>query len=125
MVQPMVYGRLLRVDPIVTIVSALAGAALLGILGALLAIPVAGAVQILLNDWSAHRGANILCDRGRDRFGNAVIWPLAQAVSEPRCAGAMLAIQPVAKGEARVLRRKDRGRHKGSASPRPTDPVTR
>jgi hypothetical protein len=42
--------------PIVTIVSVLAGAALLGILGALLAIPVAAAVQIMLKDWWAHRG---------------------------------------------------------------------
>ena len=52
----MVYGRSLRVNPIVTIVSVLAGAAPLGILGVLLAIPVAAAVQILLKDWSALRG---------------------------------------------------------------------
>jgi predicted PurR-regulated permease PerM len=55
-VQPMVYGRSLRVNPIVTIVSVLAGAALLGILDALLAIPVAAAIQILLKDQWAHRG---------------------------------------------------------------------
>jgi predicted PurR-regulated permease PerM len=55
-VQPMVYGRSLRVNPIVTIVSVLAGAALLGILGALLAIPVAAAIQIVLKDWWANRG---------------------------------------------------------------------
>jgi predicted PurR-regulated permease PerM len=35
------------VNPIVTIVSVLAGAALLGIFGALLAIPVAAALQSL------------------------------------------------------------------------------
>ena len=55
-VQPLVYGRSLRVNPIVTIVSVLAGAALLGILGALLAIPIAAAIQILLKDWWANRG---------------------------------------------------------------------
>jgi hypothetical protein len=44
------------VYPIVTIVSVLAGAALLGILGALLAIPVAAAFQILLKGRWAHRG---------------------------------------------------------------------
>ena len=54
-VQPLVYGRSLRVDPIVTIVSVLAGAALLGILGALLAIPIAAAIQIVLKDWWANR----------------------------------------------------------------------
>jgi predicted PurR-regulated permease PerM len=55
-VQPLVYGRSLRVNPLVTIVSVLAGAALLGILGALLAIPIAAAIQIVLKDWWANRG---------------------------------------------------------------------
>jgi predicted PurR-regulated permease PerM len=54
-VQPAVYGKALRVNPIVTIVSVLAGASLLGILGALLAIPTAAAIQIVLRDWWAHR----------------------------------------------------------------------
>jgi predicted PurR-regulated permease PerM len=54
-VQPLVYGKALRVNPIVTIVSVLAGASLLGILGALLAIPTAAAIQIVLRDWWAHR----------------------------------------------------------------------
>jgi predicted PurR-regulated permease PerM len=57
-VQPLVYGRSLRVNPIVTIVSVLAGAALLGILGALLAIPIAAAIQIVLKDWWDNRGRN-------------------------------------------------------------------
>jgi len=57
-VQPLVYGRSLRVNPIVTIVSVLAGAALLGILGALLAIPIAAAIQILLKAWWANRGTD-------------------------------------------------------------------
>lgn len=54
-VQPLVYGRSLKVNPIVTIVSILAGAALLGILGALLAIPIAAAVQIVLREWWSNR----------------------------------------------------------------------
>jgi predicted PurR-regulated permease PerM len=54
-IQPLVYGRTLRVNPIVTIVSVLAGAALLGILGALLAIPTAAAIQIILREWWANR----------------------------------------------------------------------
>jgi len=53
-IQPLLYGRTLRVNPIVTIVSVLAGAALLGILGALLAIPTAAAIQIVLRDWWAN-----------------------------------------------------------------------
>jgi predicted PurR-regulated permease PerM len=54
-VQPAVYGRALNVNPIVTILSVLAGASLLGILGALLAIPTAAAVQIVLSDWWSER----------------------------------------------------------------------
>jgi len=54
-IQPLVYGRTLRVNPIVTIVSVLAGAALLGILGALLAIPTAAAIQIVLREWWTNR----------------------------------------------------------------------
>jgi predicted PurR-regulated permease PerM len=55
--QPLVYGRALDIDPLVTIVAVLACASLLGILGALLAIPVAAAIQILLRGWSSHRPA--------------------------------------------------------------------
>jgi len=55
-VQPLVYRKALRVNPIVTIISVLAGATLLGILGALLAIPTAAAIQIILRDWWANRG---------------------------------------------------------------------
>jgi predicted PurR-regulated permease PerM len=58
-VQPFVYGRTLQVNPIVTIVSVLAGASLLGILGALLAIPTAAAIQIILRDWWSHRPASV------------------------------------------------------------------
>jgi len=54
-VQPLVYGKTLKVNPIVTIVAVLAGASLLGILGALLAIPTAAGIQIVLRDWWSHR----------------------------------------------------------------------
>ncbi|HEY2654402.1 MAG TPA: AI-2E family transporter [Solirubrobacteraceae bacterium] len=54
-IQPLVYGRALRVNPIVVIVSVLVGASLLGILGALLAIPTAAAIQIVLREWWANR----------------------------------------------------------------------
>jgi predicted PurR-regulated permease PerM len=58
-VQPVVYGRALDVDPIVTILAVLAGSALLGILGALLAIAIAAAIQIIMRDWWANRGAAV------------------------------------------------------------------
>jgi predicted PurR-regulated permease PerM len=61
-IQPVVYGRALKVNPIVTILSVLVGASLLGILGALLAIPIAAAIQILLRDWWTHRPAAEVTD---------------------------------------------------------------
>jgi predicted PurR-regulated permease PerM len=50
-IQPIVYRRTVDVAPLLVIVSILAGASLLGILGALVAIPVAAAVQIVLRDF--------------------------------------------------------------------------
>jgi predicted PurR-regulated permease PerM len=53
---PVVYRRTVEVNGLVTIVAVLIGATLLGILGALLAIPVAGAAQIVLGElWQARR----------------------------------------------------------------------
>jgi predicted PurR-regulated permease PerM len=54
-VQPVVYGRALHVNPIVTILAVLMGAELLGILGALIAIPTAAAIQIVLSSWWSSR----------------------------------------------------------------------
>lgn len=45
--QPAVYGRTIRINPFVVLVSVLVGVELAGFLGALFAIPVAGAIQIL------------------------------------------------------------------------------
>jgi predicted PurR-regulated permease PerM len=59
-VQPLVYKRAVQVNPLVTIVAVLVGAALLGVLGALLAIPVAAAIEIVMRDWwSAREGAGV------------------------------------------------------------------
>jgi predicted PurR-regulated permease PerM len=49
--QPVVYGRTVQLSPLTVLISVLIGAELAGILGALAAIPVAGAIQVLLVDW--------------------------------------------------------------------------
>lgn len=49
-VVPRVMLKTIAVPPVVTIVAALIGASLLGILGALLAIPIAAAVQLILSE---------------------------------------------------------------------------
>ncbi len=48
---PYVYKRTLKLHPLLAIVSVLAGASLLGILGALLAIPIAAMIQILMREY--------------------------------------------------------------------------
>jgi predicted PurR-regulated permease PerM len=55
--QPVVYSRTVQLSPLVVLVAVLVGAKLAGILGALGAIPVAGAIQVLLIDWNQHRRA--------------------------------------------------------------------
>jgi predicted PurR-regulated permease PerM len=51
LIQPQVYRRTVQLHPLVVIVAVLIGAALSGVLGALVAIPIAGALQILARDW--------------------------------------------------------------------------
>jgi predicted PurR-regulated permease PerM len=48
---PFVYKRTVQMRPVIVIISVFAGASLLGILGALLAIPVAAMIQLLIVDW--------------------------------------------------------------------------
>jgi predicted PurR-regulated permease PerM len=47
---PRVMKRTVDVSPLVTVLAALLGGALLGIVGALLAIPVAAAIQLILRE---------------------------------------------------------------------------
>jgi predicted PurR-regulated permease PerM len=54
-IQPLVYGRTVQLSPLAVLVSVLIGAELAGVLGALAAIPVAGALQVVLLDWRRGR----------------------------------------------------------------------
>jgi predicted PurR-regulated permease PerM len=51
LIQPQIQKRTVNVHPFVTIVAVLFGASLLGVLGALVAIPVAASIQILVREW--------------------------------------------------------------------------
>lgn len=53
--QPVIYGRTVQLSPLAVLISVLIGAKLAGILGALGAIPVAGAIQVVLVEWQRHR----------------------------------------------------------------------
>jgi predicted PurR-regulated permease PerM len=54
-IQPSVYRRTVKLHPLIVIPAILVGAELLGVLGVLLSIPVAGAVQIVVKDWWLYR----------------------------------------------------------------------
>jgi predicted PurR-regulated permease PerM len=44
-----------QLSPLAVLVAVLIGAELAGVLGALAAIPVAGAIQVVIVDWNRHR----------------------------------------------------------------------
>jgi predicted PurR-regulated permease PerM len=50
-IQPLVYGRTVQLSPLAVLVAVLIGAELAGVIGALGAIPIAGAIQVILIDW--------------------------------------------------------------------------
>jgi predicted PurR-regulated permease PerM len=52
---PAVYGRTIQLNPFLVLFSALVGVELAGFVGALLALPVAGTVQIGIGEWVAYR----------------------------------------------------------------------
>ena len=55
--QPIVYGRTVNLSPLAVLIAVLIGAQVAGVLGALGAIPIAGAIQVILVDWHEHRRA--------------------------------------------------------------------
>jgi predicted PurR-regulated permease PerM len=57
LIQPIVYGRTIALSPLAILVCVLIGAEVAGILGALVAIPIGGTIQILLSHWLDHRRA--------------------------------------------------------------------
>lgn len=57
--QPVVYGRTVQLSPLAVLIAVLIGAELAGVIGALAAIPVAGALQVILVDWLEHRRAQL------------------------------------------------------------------
>src|ERR687895_1054324 len=55
LVQPQIQKRTVDVQPFVVLTAVLFGSALLGVLGALVAIPVAASIQIVIREWWAWR----------------------------------------------------------------------
>jgi predicted PurR-regulated permease PerM len=55
LLQPVIYSRTVQLHPVIVLIAVLIGGSLLGVLGVLLAIPAAAAMQIVVKDWWAHR----------------------------------------------------------------------
>ncbi|HEU4973462.1 MAG TPA: AI-2E family transporter [Baekduia sp.] len=56
LIQPQVQRRTVQVQPFVVLVAVLFGSTLLGVVGAIVAIPLAASVQIVLREWWEWRG---------------------------------------------------------------------
>jgi predicted PurR-regulated permease PerM len=57
LLQPLIFSRTVKVNPLTVLIAILIAVELAGILGALLAIPVAGIIQIIARDiWDTRRG---------------------------------------------------------------------
>jgi predicted PurR-regulated permease PerM len=56
LVQPQIMRRTVRLNPLWVIIAVIAGAQLLGIVGALVAVPVAGMLQVALQEWTRAPG---------------------------------------------------------------------
>jgi predicted PurR-regulated permease PerM len=55
LLQPLIYGRTVRLSPLAILLSVLIGSQVAGVIGALAAIPVGGTIQILLDHWQRSR----------------------------------------------------------------------
>lgn len=62
--QPIIYRRTVALHPLVVLIAVLIGGSQLGVLGALIAIPVAAGLQILAKDWWKARKGRIAVPEG-------------------------------------------------------------
>ena len=55
--QPRIMKHAIGFSALTTILAMLSGAAIFGLAGAVLAVPIAGTIQVLVQDWIEHRRA--------------------------------------------------------------------
>ena len=56
LIQPQIQRRAVDVNPFLVVVAVLFGSALLGVIGALVAVPLAASIQIALREYADYRG---------------------------------------------------------------------
>ena len=66
MIQPLVYRRMVQIPSLVVLIAVLAGASVLGIVGALVAIPIASTVQVIVSDLLDDRAQRIAAEESSD-----------------------------------------------------------
>jgi predicted PurR-regulated permease PerM len=62
---PAIYGRTIQLNPFLVLFAALLGVELAGFVGALLALPVAGTIQIAIGEWIEHRRQRLAATPGQ------------------------------------------------------------
>jgi len=65
-IQPIVYRHTVQIPSLVVLLAVLAGASVLGIVGALVAIPIAGTVQVVVRDLLDERAKRIAAESAPD-----------------------------------------------------------
>ncbi|MEO8091088.1 MAG: AI-2E family transporter [bacterium] len=68
-IQPQIQKRATKIEPIITLVAVLFGATLFGVVGAILAIPTAAALQIVVREYIAYRRDSALLETDSDPVG--------------------------------------------------------
>jgi predicted PurR-regulated permease PerM len=61
--QPLIYGKTVKLSPLAVLIAVLIGAALAGVIGALAAIPIAGAIQVVVRDLMRERAERKQADQ--------------------------------------------------------------
>ena len=60
LLQPVIYGRTVQLSPLMVLISILIAGSIAGIIGALIAIPIAGSLQVVLLELLAARRERLL-----------------------------------------------------------------
>lgn len=63
--RPIIYGRAVGVSPLLVLLAIIIGTASMGFIGALVAIPVAASLQIIVLDYVNHRAEKLATERAR------------------------------------------------------------
>jgi predicted PurR-regulated permease PerM len=107
LLQPVIYARTVQLNPLTVIIAILIAAELAGILGALLAIPVASIIQVVLRDVWDHRRGRMKDEPTVGEAQEPALEPgTAAAGAGPDAASAGPAVDGVPNGGATSARRR-------------------